>query len=231
MKVLYRISDNGYKKIKLENATKKKCLLNFLTHWPNDEIVVYKDKCISDTEQFLNDYADITGLQVVSIDCGSSAASWRYVRDVALTYPDDEVVYFVEDDYFHLDFSRRILLEGIERADYVTLYDAPDKYVPATLGGNPLIPDEGGEYTQVILTSSSHWKMTNSTTMTFACKVRTLRDDLEIWDKYTSGTHPHDFQCFLELRNRGRSLISPIPSLSTHCEPAWLAPLIDWKKI
>lgn len=232
MKCLYRISDNGYKKEKINNATKRHCLLNFLTQWPLDEVIVYMDHCIPETYRFLQEYADITGLKLESINCGSSAGSWRYVRDFALdNMTDYEIVYFVEDDYFHLDFSRRILLEGVERADYVTLYDAPDKYIPAIKGGNPLIPDEGGEYTQVILTKSSHWKMTNSTTMTFACSVGTLRDDKQIWDKYTSGTHPHDFNCFLELREMGRTLISPIPSLSTHCEPNWLAPLIDWNVI
>lgn len=231
MKVLYRISDNGYKKTKLDNATKKNCLLNFLTHWPREEITVYMDKCIPETQAFLHEYADITGLDVQEIQGGSSAGSWRIVRDIALTLPDDEIVYFVEDDYFHLRNSRQAILEGIDRAKYVTLYDAPDKYVPALLGGNPFIGEDGADDTRVILTKSTHWRLTNSTTMTFATRVGTLREDLPIWKKHTEGDHPHDFQAFLELRERGRSLISPIPSLSTHCEPSWLAPLIDWTKV
>lgn len=234
MKVLYRISDNGYVKPKFENATKRRCLLNFLEQWPLEEIIVFADRCISETKDFLLDYADQTGLILYDIPDGfggSSAASWRHVRDYALTLPDDEAVYFVEDDYFHLDMSRTCLLEGLERADYVTLYDAPDKYVPASKGGNPLIDDDGADISKVILTKSHHWRLTNSTTMTFACKVQTLRDDNDIWKKYTSSTHPHDFECFLELRASGRSLISPIPTLSTHCEPAWAAPLMDWNTL
>lgn len=231
MKVLYRISDNGYKKTKLPNATKKHCFLNFMEHWPREEVSVYMDKCIPETKEFLQEYAEMVDLDLHEIQGGSSAGSWRIVRDIALTLPDDEVVYFVEDDYFHLRNSRKALLEGIERADYVTLYDAPDKYVPARLGGNPFIEDDGADATRVILTKTTHWRMTNSTTMTFATRVRTLREDLPIWKKFTEGDHPHDFQAFLELRASGRSLISPIPSLSTHCEPAWLAPLIDWTKV
>jgi hypothetical protein len=234
MKVLYRISDNGYVKPKFENATKQRCLLNFLTQWPLEEIVVFVDRCVEPTLDFLNDYAEMTGLQLQMIPAdqgGSSAASWRFVRDYALTLPDDEVVYFVEDDYLHLDLSRTCLLEGIERSDYVTLYDAPDKYIPASRGGNPLIEDDGGDPTKVILTPSRHWRLTNSTTMTFACKVQTLREDNPIWTKYTNGAHPNDFECFLDLRSSGRSLISPLPTLSTHCEPAWAAPLIDWTQL
>jgi hypothetical protein len=231
MKVLYRISDNGYVKPKLPNATKKNCLLNFMTHWPLEEVTVYKDRCAPTTEEFLTEYAEITGLNIQPIDGGSSAGSWRVVRDVALTLPDDEIVYFVEDDYFHLPNSRKAIEEGLQHAHYVTLYDAPDKYVPAKFGGNPFIEDDGADDTRVILTPTTHWRITNSTTMTFATRVGTLRADNAIWTQFTDGTHPHDFQAFLALRDFGRVLISPIPSLSTHCEPAWLAPRVDWSKL
>jgi hypothetical protein len=233
MKCLYRISDNGYVKPKLPNATKQRCLLNFLEQWPIDEVIVFADLCKAETMEFLQDYSETTGLQIHLIQGGSSAGSWRIVRDfVVRTIPDNEVVYFVEDDYFHLDMSRTCLLEAIERADYVTLYDAPDKYVPANMGGNPYIDEDGTDLTRVCLTKSHHWRLTNSTTMTFACKAKTLREDLPIWKKYTDeGDHPHDFQAFLELRAKGRSLLSPLPTLSTHCEPAWLAPLMNWETL
>lgn len=234
MRCLYRISDNGYKKAKFSGATKKRCLLNFLTHWPIEEITVFMDKCVPETEQFLRDYADVTNLQVVPISGGSSAQSFKIIVDKALELPDSEKVYLVEDDYWHLDFSRDILLEGLERSDYVTLYDAPDKYVPASKGGNPFIDEDGGDISKVILTKSTHWRLTNSTTCTFATSVKTLREDYETWKKWCFAapeqTHPNDFPCFLELREKGRSLLSPLPSLSTHCEPSWAAPLIDWDK-
>jgi len=231
LRVYYRISDAGYKKPKI--ATKKHCLLNFLSQWPLEEIEVYADKVNAETKQFLDDYAELTSLNVQYIpeEQGGNAASWRYVKEKALALPDTEVVYFVEDDYLHLDYSRRILLEGIVRADYVSLVDYPDKYIPASRGGNPFIDDSGSEPTRVILTASTHWRLANSTTMTFATKVKTLREDNEIWSKHTSGVHPNDFPCFIELLQKGRSLITPIPSLATHAEPGTLAPLIEWEKV
>jgi hypothetical protein len=36
---------------------------------------------------------------------------------------------------------------------------------------------------------------------------------------------------FLELRDKGRSLISPLPGYATHGETAWLTPLINWNDI
>lgn len=232
MRVLYRISDNGYKKVKFENASKWSCLENFVSAWNvRGEITLYVDKVIPETQEYLDKFCPTMDIIQKPIQGGSSAGSWRIVMNEALDLPDDEVVYFVEDDYFHLPGSRQALLEAIDRAHYVTLYDAPDKYVPARLGGNPLIEDDGADATKVILTPSHHWRLTNSTTMTFACRVGTLREDEAIWDKWTAGSHPHDFQCFLELREQGRALLSPLPSLSTHCEPAWAAPLIDWSKV
>jgi hypothetical protein len=232
MKVLYRISDNGYHKQKLPNATKQRCLQNFLVQWPIEEVTVYMDKCIPETEEFLETYSELTGLRLESINCGSSAQSFRHVVEEALKLPDDEVVLLQEDDYLYTDFSRKALLEGIERADYVTLYTCPDKFIPAKMGGNPLIGDEGGEATMVIRTPTCYWMLTNSTTCTFATKVGTLREDYDIWKKFCfndpSQTYPRDFECFLKLREKGRSLIMPLPTFATHAEIAWLAHDVDW---
>lgn len=227
MKILYRISDGSYKKERFQHATKKGCLENFLRHFPKEEIVMFADNVKDETYYWLNSY----GFELRRTNGGSSAAGFRIVFDEALKLADDEVVYFVEDDYLHLDGSYTAILDGLKKVDYVTLYDHADKYIPRSQGGNPFIEEDGGELTKVFLTKTRHWKLTNSTTMTFASKVKTLREDEPTWRKFTTGTHPHDFHAFLELRDKGRSLASPIPGLSTHCEPMWAAPLIDWENV
>jgi hypothetical protein len=113
---------------------------------------------------------------------------------------------------------------------FVSLYDHPDKYLPPSKGGNPYC-EGGAEDTRVYKTDSVHWKITNSTTMTFAAKVSTLKENENILRKHTSGTHPNDFQMFLELRANNKLLITSIPGYSTHGETAWLSPLTDWSKI
>ena len=97
-------------------------------------------------------------------------------------------------------------------------------------GGNPYC-EGGAEDTRVYLTESTHWKITNSTTMTFAATVLTLKKAEETLRKYTQGTYPEDFKMFLDLREQGKLLISSIPGYSTHGETAWLSPLTDWSKI
>lgn len=243
MKIFYRLSDGSYPKVRFENATKDGCLQNFLKHFNNvdDEMFLYLDNVKDATfEKYVrrNEFQNTqrsekswarqsitTPITIVRTNKGSSAASFREVLTVALGFDDDEVVYFVEDDYAHLWDSRRVLLEGIERADYVTLYNHPDKYLPASRGGNPLIGDDAAEATKVFVTDNSYWMMTNSTTMTFATTVKIIREDKDVWFKFTDGSYPHDMQIFLELREKGRTLVQPIPTKSTHCEPAWAAHL------
>jgi hypothetical protein len=228
MKILYRISDGSYKKERFSHATKQTCLENFLKHFPKEEVAIYADNVKDSTYEWLQTY----DCSLVRTQGGSSAAGFRIVFEDALTIDNEsEIVYFVEDDYLHLDGSRAAIIEALERADYVSLYDHADKYIPASQGGNYFIYEDGAEETKVFVTKSSHWKLTNSTTMTFATKVKTLKQDAPTWQEYTRGTHPHDFQCFLALRDKRRTLVTPIPGLSTHCEPRWASPLIDWTQI
>ena len=245
MKILYRLSDGSYPKVRFDNATKDNCLNNFLKHFcePDDSLYLYLDNVKDETydkyRKFSfshNGLAADRGATPIYIDrtnAGSSAGSFRLVMEEALKLNDDEIVYFCEDDYTHLPNSREVLLEGLERSHYVTLYNHPDKYIPASKGGNPLIGDDGCEQTKVFVTDSSYWMITNSTTMTFATTVGILREDAPIWKKYTEGSYPQDMNIFLTLRELHRSLIQPIPTKATHCEPKWAAHLhgtgiYDW---
>jgi hypothetical protein len=100
-------------------------------------------------------------------------------------------------------------------------------------GGNPLC-EEGAELSYCFKTDACWWKTTNSTTMTFAARAKTLKHDWPFIQPYVSERHPHDFPMWLELRRRGRLLVSPMPSYATHCETAWLADdkfLMGWKDI
>ena len=144
---------------------------------------------------------------------------------------DDDIVYICEDDYLHLPGSDILLAEGLELSNYCSTFDHYDKYINAENGGNPAI-SQGGEETRVVLTKSSHWKITNSFTCTFATTVKTLKEDIDTWDKYLTGSYPRDYEAFTDLiQNKGRSLISSIPGRSTHTELPWLSPFTDWSKI
>lgn len=228
MKIIYRISDAGYNKVKPDYINNENCLRNFCNVFFDHiyDILVIADNCSDDTITMINKYIDPINIRKVSI--GHGAGTFNLALDEALRYDDSTIIYFVENDYLHKPNSDKILEEGFSLGyDYVALYDHPDKYIN---GANPFVED-GGEVTRLMLTDSCHWKLTNSTTMTFAAKVSTLKQDETTLREFTTGTHPNDFQMFLALRDKQHGLITPVPGYSTHGETAWLSPLTDWSQI
>lgn len=132
-------------------------------------------------------------------------------------FNDEDTLYLVEDDYIHISDSSILLDEGLQYADYVTLYDHPDKYIQCKYP-NPEIVDIG-EQTVLFRTDNSHWKYTNSTTGTFACKKSTIREDYDVW--FTSCVNcPYgwlDYLAFKNLRaSKNRKIASSIPGRSSH---------------
>ena len=229
MKIIYRISDAGYKKEKPNYINNQTCLENATSVFKDADWLVIADNVSLPTENMIRNHVAEDLIDWVSV--GHGAGTFNMALDNALTYDDDDIVYFIENDYIHKPESAKIIQEGFELgASFVALYDHPDKYLDPSKGGNPYCVG-GAEDTRVYLTDSCHWKITNSTTMTFAAKVSTLKRVETILRKHTSGTHPNDFQMFLELRQQGELLITPIPGYATHGETAWLSPLTDWSKI
>ena len=228
MRIIYRISDVGYSKVKPDYITNENCLANAVKVFDDCEWSIIADNISEETNNMIQKYKSRD--HILYVDKGNGAATFNIALDEALQMDDNDTVYFLENDYLHKPDSRVILEEAFELgAQFVSLYDHPDKYIGPEQGGNPYCKG-GAEDTRVYKTDSVHWKITNSTTMTFASKVSTLKENEDILRKHTSGTHPNDFQMFLELREQNKLLITPIPGYATHGETAWLSPLNDWKK-
>ena len=232
MKIVYRISDAGYSKVKPEYVTNEACLKNFCNVFFDHihDIQIIADNCSEQTLDMIAKYVDPINIEKVSV--GHGAGTFNLALDKALKLDDKELIYFVENDYLHKQQSPKIIQEGLNLgASFVALYDHPDKYLDPSKGGNPYC-EGGAEDTRVYLTDSCHWKITNSTTMTFASTVETLKRTEPTLRKYTNqGHYPDDFKMFLELREHNELLVTPLPGYATHGETAWLSPLTDWSKI
>jgi uncharacterized protein YihD (DUF1040 family) len=249
---LYRISDASRVKEKIAGATKINCLKNFISVFGTDGLFVFADNCTNGT---VNQIKEL-GIEPVLISLGNSA-SFRYIVDFALaSFTESDHVYLIEDDYWHLPTAKQALIEGLQIADYVTLYDHPDKYIGFEIGGsNPYIK-HNGEKSRVFLSQTSHWKTSNSTTMTFATRIAELKADKHLMMKYTEQKIPQDFELFLFLTKQSpgplfrrnyyklffqtllyylklkkRVLITALPGLSTHIEHDQLTPHIHWESI
>tara|TARA_R100000951_G_scaffold33936_2_gene28982 strand:+ start:2872 stop:3564 length:693 start_codon:yes stop_codon:yes gene_type:complete len=226
MKIIYRISDAGYNKVKPDYINNENCLKNASEVFKDADWLVIADNVSKETDKMIQKYVRKSDILYVSV--GHGAGTFNIALDIALEYDDNEIIYFVENDYLHTPDAQSILEEGFELgASFISLYDHPDKYLDPSQGGNPYC-EGGAEDTRVYLSKLSHWKITNSTTMTFAAKVKTLKETEPVLRKFTEGTHPNDFPMFLELRKQNRILITPIPGKATHGETAWLSPLQDW---
>lgn len=231
MKIIYRISDTGYNKVKPDYINNENCLKNFCNVFFDYiyDIIILADNCSESTLNMIKKYIDPINIEKVSV--GNGAGTFNLALDKALKWEDDEIVYFVENDYIHLPGSPQILEEGFNLgAPYMTLYLHPDKFIPPFQGGNPEVDYDGGYMTRIYRGETQLFGMFNSTTMTFAARVKTLREDEDILRKYTVGTHPNDFPMFLELRDKGSALLCPLNTFSTHGETAWLAPLYKVKQ-
>ena len=229
--VYYRLSnfEAGMSKKKIQNATKQHCLENCIKEFGVDNITIIGDTLNDETKQFVLDKK----LRLIEVENGTGSGTFRDALDKAIEENNSgEMIYLLEDDFLHLPNSAKYIKEGIVRTPlYVTLYDHPDKYINKEQGGNPLI-EQGGEVTRLIKTDSVHWKLSNSTVMSFACRVERLIEDYDSLMKYSNNNITDSYGLFTELsQTKQIGVLSSIPGYSTHCESAWLSPLTDWNKI
>jgi hypothetical protein len=255
--IYYRISDKGREKSKLEFADKFSCLKNALAVFKTAKFNLFADNCGSETTKRISDLQINSKINLIETALGNSRSFLYVLRKAINELDENDSVYFIEDDYIHREGSEAILAEGLAIADYITLYDHPDKYKLFDNKGSPL-NRKRLQASRVFITQSTHWRETNSTTMTFAAKVKTLKEDYSIWEKACGNTKtPMDFWAFVSLtqksirsaidlmaakrnreslaiiqnivfKKRRRLVISPIPSYSTHTETDCLAPIIRW---
>lgn len=165
--------------------------------------------------------------KTVEIREGTESGSFlRMIEHVtALPIHPETIVYFVEDDYIHRAGWVNVLKEGfsIPNIDYVTLYDHHDKY---------FYPIYAKLTSRLFTTPSCHWRTTPSTTQTFAMRFKTLQRDLAIHRKFSENREiSADHEKFLYLGKQGATLISSIPGWSTHAEPEFASPVINWESL
>lgn len=212
-KVFYRISSNSQNKPKLPGANKLRCLDNFIKVF-GPEINILADNC----DEQISEEIKKRGLPTLFTDYGNSQ-SFLFTLSQVKYYTDDTIVYFVEDDYLHLQTSPEILREGIASGvDYVSLYDHPDKYGPLY---------DGGEISKVFRTKSSHWRTSISTCMTFASTAGVLKKDMKTWEQWCNSTNPDDHGAFSYLNTQDRKLAVCIPGAACHTDLSYSAMIGD----
>jgi hypothetical protein len=191
--ILFRISSRGYPKVKVDGVSKFDSLNNLQASFPDWEFIILADNC----DQPLLDqlYSDYCFDQIVETQLGNPGSFWKLYEIALESTQDDDVVYFVEDDYIHLPGSPEAILEGLYYFDYVTLYDHPDKYTLSTCAINPYAkPNRFSESSELVLGERQVWRTSNSTTMTFAVRGKILREDSDLWSITKTAQRDFDFE-------------------------------------
>lgn len=209
------------------NFSRKRCVENLLSSCLSDSLrftFVLDTHFPAETPHF---FTQQSRYPVVTIDEGTEAGSFlrllEYVE--SRSFSADTILYFVEDDYLHKQGWDQVLLEAftLPFADYVTLYDHRDKY-------------EDSSYekltAKLACTASCHWRVTPSTTNTYAMRMGTLARHMPLHRQFSTDRKiSADHEKFCALSAQGSLLVSSIPGWSTHMEPAFLSPCVDWEKV
>lgn len=237
MRIIFRTSSHKHQKIKLK-ISPLDCLKNLKKVFKNTDITVVGDNIIKSQ---VEKYKKVVGKKnFIEINLKNNSKSLQYCIDLVLGFQksknfkkisnENELIYFVENDYLHCQNSKKNLIDAFNlNAHYVTLYDHPDRYnnVEKLIDFRQVLDNPSKK---VLLGKYSHWVTAPSTTCTFAVKKKFLLEDYSYFKKMCKRDIPRDQKIFTQLTNKGRLLISPIPSLSTHIEISTLAPLINWKQ-
>lgn len=246
--LIYRISSKSFEKSRVDGISKIDSLQNLIAIFPDWKLICIADNCESSVLNQLQGY-HFYGLHVTTL--GHDGSFFHQVTIATQNFNDDDYVYLIEDDYFHKVGAQLVLEEGLQRFDYVTLYDHPDKYGIFEGISNPYARGTFlSEPTRVWKGKHALWRTSNSTTLSFACQVKTLKHDKAIWmGRFNRERRAKDFYTWLLLTRPGlnggrlklkfilrqlfakcmgllgypkRTLGVPIPSYSAHLEQAYL---------
>lgn len=224
IKVYYRLCDKQ-PRINHPAITWEKCLKNAIKIFGTDNLHMMCDNCEQSTIDYVNEHVKPASVEITNL---GNSPSFNYMVDKILKEcKDTDIVYMLESDYLHTPESKMGLLDGLNYGDYVTLYDSPDMY---QIYSPNFTVKNGGSKCTLYCGITSHWRTIPSTTMTFATNVKTLRDDYDIIMAHTKQSPPSDFEMFLKLGTT-RTLVCPIPSMSTHGARNYIARLRNWDDV
>ena len=196
--ILFRISSKGYPKVKVDGINKYDSLQNLTATFRDWKFICVADNCDDALIGHLKTNYQFD--QLIETKLGNPGSFWKLYEIALEIAKDDDILYFIEDDYMHLAEAPSALEEGLHYFDYVTLYDHPDKY---KFHHGPINPytkrNQYSESTQVVSGPTQWWRTSNSTTMTFAVSGKTLKADADIWGITKTAKKDFDFDNFCIL--------------------------------
>jgi hypothetical protein len=163
--------------------------------------------------------------KIHSLNVGNNGKSLEYSYGLAEKSRED-LIYFCEDDYFHLKEAIRAIL------------DAYDSKVVCTSNFAVFPCDYPREYvnifpTYIFLGKICHWRGVIHSTGTFVVTkalFRKFKKTFYALAEFNIDGRGGEKETVNKLWERDVPLIAPIKSLAAHLHKTSLPPLVDWKK-
>lgn len=197
-------------------------LLNTVNNNPNVTIHVIMDGTIS--SNWIAKYREhFISYETVGGDMESVTHNvFNIIKELECS--KDTLIYILENDYIHVDgWLEKVntVFNTYQGIDYISLYDHRDKY---------FLPMYDDLLAKIYITEDHHWRNTPSTCGSYIATKQTIDED---FDDQTGVTFPigDHYKWLFLAETKGRSILTPIPGLSTHCMEGLMSPTIDWSII
>lgn len=207
------------------------------------KVIVLGDKLSDDMIAFFNHFK--VDLRLGSF--GNEGSILETIK-IASTIPDDEWIYFCEDDYLHAPhafkfidrfinekkslFIKKKKLDNLstlvnlnDKDLFIHPPDYPDRYEPRYR-----------KHSLILVSNDCHWRQVNSTTFTFLTKSSTIKKHFSLFKR--SSVKARDRLFSRRLFGRigfgfwtSSVCFSPIPGLSTHMHRGTMTPLVNWEEL
>lgn len=145
--------------------------------------------------------------------------------------PEDSLIMIQENDYVFLPVNWSMIVldlfnNYINENHYISLYDHYDKYIFVKDTNN-----HWGMYkdlkSKIILSGVCHWREVPNITSSWIFPKKLFDRDFE---QHSIGISDNT-GCDIWYKKYGTKFLTPIPSISTHSEIVFIAPLINWQNI
>jgi hypothetical protein len=173
----------------------------------------------SDHKNILSNKAEELNYKVIFNNFNSVIKSVFFKFDYAENFSSSDYIYFLEDDYVHTSNALNIMLDGVKTFELISGYDHLDRYTRDD--------DISFGMESIFFKNNTHWRTAESTTATFMCTKKMLKEILPYAKKHLA----NDRNFFRELYTKNIRLFTPIPGVSTHVHENFLSPGLDWEKI
>ena len=198
-------------------------------------ITVLGDKLSAETVDFFNQYK----IPVINGDCGNDE-SIRQSLQKALSFADDDWIYFCEDDYLHRPETFRFIANLIKEKESILperkrLFFSKKNESPALVIFPSDYPDRyttNPDQHYIFHSKDTHWRQINNTTFTFLMQAKSVKKYKNVLLKASVKANDAYLSKTLYGRNNfsWKALcLSPIPGLTAHMHINTMSPLIDWK--